>query len=367
MRVALVYDRLNKIGGAEQVLIEFNRLFPNADWYTSVYNPNIATFAKSWHVKSSWLSGIPILRDHHEFYPFLMPFIFESFDFSSYDLVISIGSAECKGIITLPHTIHLHYCLTPTRYLYSHSKYYLSNPIYRMIAAPLRAWDQVAAYRPDIMIAISTQVKKRIKKYYNRPSEVIFPPVDTSKFEKQTPLTLPSKISHLSSPYFLVVSRLVPYKRLETLIETFRLRPKYKLVIVGVGSEMLRLKKMSPSNVTYVGFVSDVDLPSYYAGAKAYLQANEEDFGISMVEAQASGIPVIAYSEGGASDIVVPGKTGILTAGNTPADFAQAIDKLDRLSFDSEACRQNALRFDKTIWQKQISERINKLCKQLIA
>lgn len=365
MRVALVYDRLNKFGGAEAVLIEFSRLFPDADWYTSVFNSTRASFAKSWRVKSSWLSGIPILRDHHEYYPFLMPFIFEAYDFSSYDLVISIGSAECKGVITGTRTFHLHYCLTPTRYLYSHSVHYLGNFLYRLLAIPLRAWDKVASTRPDKMIAISTQVKKRIKKYYNRQSEVIFPPVDTSKFEITAKLE--NWNTGLPNNYFLVVSRLVPYKRIDCLIETFRLRPNKQLVIVGIGSEMARLKKMSPSNVIFAGFVADAALPSYYAGASAYLQANEEDFGISMVEAQASGIPVIAYGSGGAVDIVVSGKTGILTAGYTPTDFANAIDKLGGLSFDSEACRQNARRFDSTIWQKQIMERINKLCKQSIA
>ncbi len=367
MRVALVYDRLNKIGGAEQVLIQFSQLFPYADWYTSVYNTSKVPFAKSWRVKSSWISNIPILRDHHEWYPFLMPFIFESYDFSSYDLVISIGSAECKGIITRPETYHLHYCLTPTRYLYSHAKDYLSNPIFRLIANPLRAWDQVASTRPDNMIAISTQVKKRIKKYYNRPSEVIFPPVDTKRFISPNSLYDITTLKTLGlSDYYLVVSRLVPYKRLEVLVEVFKDRPSDHLVIVGTGSEFVRLKKLSTPNVHFVGFVSDSVIPQYYYGAKAYLQANEEDFGISMVEAQASGIPVIAYGKGGACDIVVSGKTGILTAGNTATDFAQAIDKLAGLSFDSEACRQNARRFDTVTWKSQMKERIENLCKQQI-
>lgn len=212
------------------------------------------------------------------------------------------------------------------------------------------------------MIAISTQVKKRIKKYYNRSSVVIFPPVDTSKFASTGKLE--NWKTEIPPDYFLVVSRLVPYKRLDILIDAFRHMPNEKLVIVGIGSEMAKLKKQSSPNVIFAGFVADADLPQYYQHAKAYLQANEEDFGISMVEAQASGIPVIAYGVGGACDIVVPGKTGILTAGNTPTDFVSAIDKLDGLSFDSEACRQNAQRFDKTIWQQQITERINKLCKQ---
>ncbi|MCR4285480.1 MAG: glycosyltransferase family 4 protein, partial [Candidatus Kaiserbacteria bacterium] len=213
MRVALVYDRLNKLGGAEHVLTSFHILFPQADWYTSVWDPSRAPFSRHWRVHTSWLSRIPFLRTHHEFIPYLMPFVFESFDLRGYDLVISIGSAESKGVLTLPDTTHLNYCLTPTRYLYSHKEQYLTTPIHRFIAKYLRAWDQVASTRPDTMIAISTQVKKRIKKYYNRNSEIIFPPVDTNRFK-------PSR-SVLVGDYFLTVSRLVPYKNIDVLVKAF--------------------------------------------------------------------------------------------------------------------------------------------------
>jgi hypothetical protein len=190
MRVALVYDRLNKTGGAERVLVAFHELFPDADWYTSVWDPSGAPFSRDWKVRSSFISKIPFLRRRHEILPLLMPFIFESFDFTPYDLVISIGSAESKGIVTRPETLHINYCLTPTRYLYSHSEEYLNNKLYQLLSKPLRAWDQVASTRPDTMIAISTQVKKRIKQYYDRDSEIIFPPVDTSKFTKFLVITI---------------------------------------------------------------------------------------------------------------------------------------------------------------------------------
>ena len=356
MRVALVYDRLNKTGGAERVLVAFHELFPKAHWYTSIRDPSGAPFSRDWPVTSSFISKIPFLRRRHEILPLLMPFIFESFDFSAYDLVISIGSAESKGIITKPGTLHINYCLTPTRYLYSHSEEYLNNKLYKFLSNPLRAWDAVASTRPDAMIAISTQVKKRIKQYYNRDSEVIFPPVSTSIYRH--PDLLNRRLTGVPNSYYLVVSRLVPYKKIDTLIRAFNQLPNHNLVIVGTGSEMSTLKKMSGNNVTFLGSVADSDLPSLYQHAIAFLQANEEDFGISMVEAQAAGIPVIAYDQGGASDIVKDGLTGILLRSNSVESFVQAIDNFDAKRFDREACQRNAKRFDTAKWMQKIMERI---------
>jgi len=355
MKVALVYDRLNKTGGAERVLVAFSELFPEADWYTSVWDKEGAPFSKNWLVKSSFISKIPYLRKRHEYLPLLMPFIFESFDFAQYDLVISIGSAECKGVITRPETLHLNYCLTPTRYLYSHESEYLSNPIYKYLSKPLRAWDQLASTRPDIMIAISTQVKNRIKQYYHRESEVIFPPVNTKRFAVHH---VPCTMYHVPTPYFLVVSRLVPYKKIDTLIQAFNMLPDKNLVIAGVGSEMSRLKKLAGKNIKFLGSVEESTLPALYQGAKAFLQANEEDFGISMVEALASGTPVLAYRSGGASDIVKDGVTGILLNDNSVRSFAFAIDNFDPKRFDREVCQKSAKRFDTTKWKQKIRERI---------
>lgn len=358
MRVALVYDRLNKIGGAEAVLIEFAKLYPDAQWYTSVWEPKGAPFSKDWIVHTSILNKIPFFRTHHEWIPFLMPFAFESFDFSGYDLVISIGSAESKGVITWPGTVHIDYCLTPTRYLYSHKKEYLSNPIYRFIANYLRKWDTVASSRPEEMIAISTQVKKRIKNVYNRDSIIIFPPVDTQKFHKKSSFVPPF------NNYYLTVARLVPYKKIDTLIKLFNKNGK-KLVVVGTGSEAARLKHLAKSNVVLVGSASDQELVGYYQHAKAFLHAGVEDFGISMCEAQAAGIPVIARGSGGALDIVIGEKTGILVKSKEMSEWDQAIDRLDTLDFDREVCVQNAERFNKSIWIKQISERIDKICHKI--
>jgi glycosyltransferase involved in cell wall biosynthesis len=356
MRVALVYDRLNKIGGAEQVLLAFHELFPEADWYTSFWDPQHAGFSKHWKVTS-----FPYLHHQHELFPWLMPFIFESYNFSAYDLVISVGSAESKGVITRPGTIHLNYCLTPTRYLYSHAKEYLSNPVFRFVAKYLRKWDLVASTRPDQMIAISTQVKKRIKDVYNRDAEIMFPPVDTKKFAN---VRLDPKFSILNSDYFLVVSRLVPYKKIDILVRAAN-QSKKNLIIIGQGSEYSRLRKIAGPTVTLLGHVDDADLPSYYQHCLAYLQANEEDFGISMCEAQAAGRPVIAYKEGGSCDIVAAGKTGVLLDDNSVSSFAKVLSEFDTMSFVPRDCVQNARRFDKDIWIKQIKERIDVLCQSI--
>ena len=364
MRVALVYDRLNKIGGAEQVLQAFYALFPSAHWYTSVWDKQRAPFSRHWVVKSSFISNIVALRTRHEWIPFLMPFIFESFDFRDYDLVISIGSAESKGIITKPGTVHIHYCLTPTRYLYSHKEEYLSNPPYRFIGNILRRWDQVAAIRPDEMIAISTLVKNRIKKYYNRESDIIFPPVDISKLskiQKYTANTLARTV--LAGDYFLTVSRLVPYKKIDVLIRAAN-QVKENLIVVGLGSEYKYLKGLAGPTVKILGHVSDLELIGYYEHCKAFLHAGEEDFGISMVEAQALGKPVIAYGVGGAVDIVIPGKTGILLENNSVKSFVQSLSEFDTMTFNPSVCRDSAKRFDKLIWQKQIKERISNLCQE---
>lgn len=353
MRVCLVYDRLNKIGGAEKVLIAFHKLFPDADWYTSFWNPRTAPFSKDWHVHS-----FPYLHKHHEWFPWAMPFIFESYNFSDYDLVISIGSAESKGIITRPGTLHLNYCLTPTRYLYSHSSEYLSNPIYRFVASFLRKWDLVAATRPDEMIAISTQVKSRIQNIYKRKSDIIFPPVDTKKFSKPSP---ENRKTGIPENYYLTVARLVNYKKIDVLIKAFNQNGK-TLVIIGRGEARLALKRLAKKNIHLLGSVSDYELPGYYQHARAFLQANEEDFGIAMCEAQAAGTPVIAYGKGGATDIVIDQKTGILVEHNKPEDFVTAVDMFETMTFDREACQSNVKRFNSSIWARQMSERITQIC-----
>lgn len=368
MKVAIVYDRLNKWGGAERVLLAFAKLFPDAHWYTSFWDQQKTPFTKNWQVTASYLNKFRFLRDKHAFFAYLMPFIFESFDFSQYDLVISISSEFAKGIITKPGTIHINYCLTPTRYLWSHRhEYYYSEqfgllqkilrPIGKLLLDALSHWDLVAATRPDEMIAISTCVKKRIKDYYQLDSRVIYPPVDLSLFN--TPSTYKPD---LPKGYYLVVSRLEPYKNIEKIVDCFKSLPSERLVIIGIGSQLSKLKGKKPKNVTFLGLVEEAKLVSYYMRAKAFIQANVEDFGLAMVEAQAAGLPVIANRGGGALDIIKKTHTGILYDGTSEDGLLKAIKSFNATSYSPKLCKQNAARFDIYKWEKQIKERVKSLC-----
>lgn len=360
MKVAIVYDWINKIGGAEQVLIAFAELFPEADWYTSVWDPAQLPPSRHWRVHPSWLNRLPYLKRRHELIPALLPFVFESFSFENYDLVVSIGTAASKGVITRPSTPHLNYCLTPTRYLWSHRQSYLATipKFLRKLAGKsmdiLQRWDLVASQRPDIMISISECVKKRVKKYYNRESEVIYPPVATANFTGK-PL-----VNWSDKGYYLIVSRLVPYKNIDLAVAAFNANQQ-TLIIIGTGSERKRLQRLANPNIIFLGVVPDRELPDFYRFAKGYLQCNEEDFGISMVEALASGTPVVAYSRGGAAEIVTP-QTGVLYNELSVPSLDAAIAKLESSRLAPADCRERAVQFDKNIWKLQMAERINQLC-----
>src|SRR5579883_623792 len=223
MKVALVYDRINKWGGAERVLLALHEIFPDAPLYTSVYNPELAPWAKDFTVKTSFLQNFPYASSHHEMLATLMPIAFESFSFDEYDLVISVTSEAAKGIITPPHTKHICICLTPTRYLWSGYDTYFSNSTFKLLTKPivqyLRTWDKTVAQRPDAYIAISEEVQRRIKKYYERDSVVIYPPLSLTShvapFKKKRKHILRKKTT---GNYFLIVSRLVPYKRVDIAV-----------------------------------------------------------------------------------------------------------------------------------------------------
>ena len=300
-KVAIVYDRVNKWGGAERVLLALHEMFPSAPLYTSVYDVNGAPWAKVFpEIRTSFLQKFPFAKSNHEFLAPLMPIAFESFDFSGFDIVISVTSEAAKGIKTKPGTLHVCYCLTPTRYLWSHHNEYFKGASFKgvtkSIVKYLRRWDKIAAYRPDVIIGISSEVQNRIKKYYKRDSAVVFPPTNTSLLYSNE--VKPKK-------YYLLVSRLdFGYKKVELAIEAFNRLGK-PLVIVGTGREEVRLKRMAVKNIKFAGRVSEEELIKYYQGAKALIMPQEEDFGIVSVEAQSHGVPVIAFKKGGAIDTVI--------------------------------------------------------------
>lgn len=354
-KVAIVYDRVNKWGGAERVLLALHEIFPKAPLYTSVYDPVKAPWAKVFPaVKTSFLQKIPFTRSNHEFLGTFMPLAFESFDFSEYDLVISVTSEAAKGIKTEGKTKHICYCLTPTRYLWSGYSEYFKSGFFRSFTKPvvwlLRRWDKIAAGRPDIFVGISKEVQKRIKKYYNKNSVVIFPPVDVLRTGKR-----------VTPEYYLIVSRLdYGYKKVDLAIRAFN-KLGLPLVIVGTGREERLLRKLAKDNIKFTGRVSEKKLHEYFLGAKALVMPQEEDFGITAVEAQSVGVPVIAYKKGGVLDTVISGKTGIFFDKQTDMALEKAVMAFQKKKFDKGTIIKNSLKFSKRRFKKEFLDLTKKM------
>ncbi len=360
MKIALVYDRVTKWGGAERVLLAMHKIWPDAPLFTSVYDEKRASWARVFDVQPSWLQHVPVVVAHHEWFPWLTPLAFESFNFDAYDVVISVTSAEAKYIITKPKTMHVCYCLTPTRYLWSgYDTYAATSGSLRMLAPSLRQWDRIASSRPDYYLAISERVKERIKTYYGREVEkVIYPPADLDKFQNPN-----SKIQKKNG-YFLVVSRLVQYKRVDLIIEAFNTLG-WKLIIVGDGVERQKLQQMARKNIEFVTrHLTDEELVGYYQSCRAFVVAADEDFGIAGVEAQASGKPVIAFAESGIAEIVRNGETGILFDVQSSDALIAALQKVTARQWSSTACRSNAERFSQSYFSIYIKQAVEALYKQ---
>ncbi|MBX4205826.1 glycosyltransferase [Candidatus Microgenomates bacterium] len=355
MKIALVYDRVNKWGGAERFLLQLHEIFPDACLYTSVHNPKTASWAKVFpKIYTSFIQNLPFAKTHHDWYAIFMPFAFEQFNFDQYDLVISITSESAKGIITKPKTQHICICLTPTRYLWSGYEEYFRNSIIKFLTKPivryLRNWDKVAAQRPDKIIAISTEVKKRIEKYYGRKSEIIFPGYEEFKDKDKSKLN--------AKDYFLVVSRLVPYKKVELAIKTFN-RLNLSLVIVGTGSQEWKLKLMAGKNIKFLGLVNDSDLVYLYKNCNALIFPQNEDFGLTVLECQHFGKPVIAYESGGAKDTIIDGKTGIFFEKQTEESLMDALKTFQNTKFDAKLISLKARKFSKGNFKEVLIKIIN--------
>lgn len=359
MKTALVYDRVNKWGGAERVLLALHEIFPSAPLFTAVYDKQSTSWANVFSVHPSFLQRIPGASGAHEPLPLLTPLAFESFDFEGYDLVISVTSAEAKNIITRPGTLHICYCLTPTRYLWSGFDQYKKQPGLgamstlasvglRMLAPILRRWDLTAASRPDYYVAISRHVKKRIEKYYHREvSAVIYPPVDTKKFT-------PKKNTNKTGDYFLTVSRLVSYKRLDVIIRAFNALA-LPLIVIGSGRQKRELTAIAGPTVQIIDrHLTDSELVLYYEGCRAFVYAADEDFGLAAAEAQAIGKPVIAYRQSGVSEIVAEGITGVLFDEQTPESVAYAVKQYMTMNISPVACRKQVLAMSEEAFAEQI-------------
>lgn len=356
--VAIVYDRVNKFGGAERVLQFLHAMYPNAPLYTSVYEVKNALWTKRWTVIPSFLQKIPFFRKHHELLAAFMPIVFESFDFSSFDLVISVTSEAAKGIITKPSTKHVCWILTPTRYLWEKEQEYerdyfrgifmLALPFFRLIKTYLKWWDRVAAYRPDVTIAISEVVANRYKRTYGKKVDAImYPPIQYAMFEKR------HRIKTYFETYYLCVSRLVPYKRIDLAIGAAK-KLHRNLVIIGKGSDEARLKKIAADDpsIFFAGHLTDQEIVGYYQQCTGFLFPGEEDFGLTALEAMAAGKPPIVQRASGNAEVVTK-ETGVVCGALTVDALVEAMRTLEATMWDNRALQSHAKTFDESACIKQ--------------
>lgn len=352
MKVALVHDHLVQDGGAEKVLQVLQDVFPDAPTFTLLYDAERVDPAfRRREIRTSFLQKIPFgLKKYQWLLPF-MPAATESYDLSEYDVVLSSSSAFAKGVLTKPDAVSICYCHTPTRYLWSDTHSYVQELrvpgaikwFLPMVLNKLRLWDRVSAERVDRFVANSTTVARRIRKYYQRDSDVIYPPVETSLFS----------VAKGASDYFLAGGRLVSYKRFDLLVDVFN-ELGLKLKIFGEGPMRASLQAAAKPNVEFVGKVDDAAKADLYRHAIAFLHPQEEDFGITAVESMASGRPVIAYRRGGACETVIEGVTGVFFDAQDREALKRAVASFDASRFDPAKIRSRALAFDTEIFKKRI-------------
>jgi glycosyltransferase involved in cell wall biosynthesis len=364
MKVALVHDWLNQYGGAELVLEALHDLFPEAPVFTSMYWPKAmpAAYAK-WDIRVSFLDRLPLVKTHHQPFLGLYPLAFELHDLSDYDLVLSNSSAFCHGVLTRPDAVHINYCLTPPRFVWNFPQYAarerlgrLSRLVLPPLVSYLRTWDAVASNRVDHFIGISKAVVRRIRKWYRREAALIYPPVEVGRYRPATPDEV--------EDYYLIVSRLIPYKRVDLAVRAFSElgRP---LVVVGGGRDLPALQKLAGPNVRFTGRVPAEDLVGLFARCRAFVFPGEEDFGIAPLEAQASGRPVLAYAGGGALETVIEGETGAFFAEPTWESLAAAVERFDPDALDPAAIRRHAERFDRAVFTHQLCAFIDEVTRHM--
>ncbi len=354
MKTAIVHDWLSVYGGAESIIRIMHSLFPDAPVYTSVYDAdNMPEDFREMDIRPSFLQHMPFAKKKYSSYLQLMPKAFERFDLSGYDLVISSSTCCAKGVKTRKETFHICYCNTPMRYAwdfydeYVSEKSFLARKYIGLVMPGIRKWDFESSDRVDQFIANSNNVADRIRRHYHRSSHVIYPPVRTDMFVP----------TGAQEDFYLAASRLVPYKRIDLAAEVFTKLNK-PLYIIGGGSEYEKIKALSGSNVKLLGRVSDDELLSYMQRCKAFLFPGEEDFGITPVEAQACGKPVIAFGKGGACETVIDGKTGVLFPEQSVESLTEAVLRFENMHFSEEDMTANAERFSEKRFRRELYDYI---------
>jgi len=344
VRTAIIHDWLTGMRGGEKVLEALCDLFPSAPIYTLIHNRgSVSTKIESHTIRTSFLQHAPLIKKHYRHYLPLFPKAIERFQIEKFDLVISSSHCVAKGVIPSPSAVHICYCHTPMRYIWSHYDDYFGRHrtgfLKRIALPPVRdylcEWDVSTNQRVNQFVANSRTVAARIKKFYGRESKVLYPPVDVDFFT-------PAESDR--GTFFLIVSALVPYKRIEVAIEAFNRNGK-PLVIVGTGPEYKRLKKISESNIQYLGRIDAAELRELYRKTAALIQPAEEDFGINIIEALACRCPVIALSRGGALESIIEQETGLFFNDLSASALQEAVDKIGSIRFNEVLMRETALRF----------------------
>ncbi|MDP2208391.1 MAG: glycosyltransferase [Bacteroidota bacterium] len=363
LKIALVHDWLTGMRGGEKVLEVLCELFPDATLFTLVHNKgSVSPAIENMKIRTSIIQHLPKSVSRYQYYLPLMPFAIERFDMREYDVIISSSHAVAKGVKVRKNAIHICYCHTPMRYIWDQYENYFgrtqsglaTRTAMSLFRRYLQKWDVKSSSRVNYFIANSKNVQERILRIYNRESEVIYPPVETSRF----------KISQNEGEYFLIVSALVPYKRIDIAVAAFNDMGE-RLVIVGVGSELEKLKKSAKPNIEFHGWASDDVISGYYSKCKSLVFPGEEDFGIVPLEAMASGKPVIAFAKGGTLETVVENRTGMFFKDQSKESLIGAVRRINMKQFDPNTIQQHALEFDRKIFKEKLKSYIESLVDKL--
>lgn len=358
MKIALVHDFLSQNGGAEQVLKVLHEMYPKAPIFTLFAERDRFPYLKNADIRESFLANLPGGRKHYQWYLPIMPLATEQYDLSEFDVVISSVSAFAKGVITRPDAVHICYCHTPTRYLWSDAHNYLEglprNRFIKMFVPPvlsrLRIWDRIAADRVDVFVANSKTVQERIKKYYQRDSEIIYPSVEVDKFSISP--TGPKN-------FYLAGGRLVAYKKFDWIIQAFN-RLQLPLKIFGTGVIEKELRDIAGPTIEFLGRISEEEQRKLYSECIAYIQPQVEDFGMTAVEAMASGRPVIALNKGGSTETIIEGVTGSFMKYEGWEGVLDAVLHFDHTKFNSEVIREHSRKFSREVFEQQIRSLISR-------
>ena len=353
MKTAIVHDWLTSIAGGEKVLQEIHSLYPSPIYTLVKNNQGLEkSYFQDKEIITSVIQNFPLSQKLYRSYLPFFPYAIEQFDLSNYDMIISSSSCVAKGVLTNQDQLHICYCNTPMRYAWDLYHQYLNESnlkkgikafFAKYILHYLRMWDLSSLNRVDEFIANSNFIAKRIKKIYGRESSVVYPPVDVEEIKPCT----------AKDNYYLTASRIVPYKKMDLIVEAFSKMKDKKLVVIGDGPDFKKIKEKATSNIEILGYVDDAGLRVFLQKAKAFVFAAVEDFGILPVEAQAAATPVIALYKGGVKETVIDGKTGLFFEKQNIQDIIEAVNKFEKMDFDLEFIRKHSEKFSKTRFREE--------------